>query len=55
MPDGPLKGAFIDPQAFKDAIRLYYEISGWDPEGKPPPGKLVEMGLEWLLDEEMAA
>ena len=51
MPDGPLKGESIDPQAFADAIRLYYEVSGWDQNGSPTRGKLVELNLEWLLDE----
>jgi aldehyde:ferredoxin oxidoreductase len=52
MPDGPLKDVSIDPQAFAEAIRLYYEVSGWDPNGKPTRGKLVELNLEWLLDED---
>lgn len=51
MPDGPLKGASIDPEAFADAVRLYYEVSGWDQNGRPTRGKLVELNLEWLLDE----
>jgi aldehyde:ferredoxin oxidoreductase len=51
MPDGPLKGESIDPEAFADAIRLYYEVSGWDQNGNPTRGKLVELNLEWLLDE----
>lgn len=51
MPDGPLKGESIDPEAFAEAVRLYYEVSGWDKNGKPTRGKLVELNLEWLLDE----
>lgn len=49
MPGGPLKGQYIDPQDFRDAIQLYYEMSGWDREGRPTKGKLVELGLEWLI------
>jgi aldehyde:ferredoxin oxidoreductase len=51
LPNGPLKGQLIDPDAFADAIRLYYEISGWDRNGRPTTGKLVDLNLEWLLDE----
>jgi aldehyde:ferredoxin oxidoreductase len=51
MPSGPLKGQYIDPVEFQEAIDLYYELSGWDKEGKPTRGKLVELNLEGLLDE----
>ncbi len=51
MPSGPLKGQFIDPAAFRKAIDLYYEMSGWDSQGRPIRGKLVELNLEWLVDE----
>ena len=51
MPSGPIKGQYIDPDEFQEAINLYYEISGWDKEGKPTRGKLVDMNLEWLIDE----
>jgi len=50
MPEGPLKGQAIDPKEFRDAIDLYYEMSGWDQEGRPKRGKLVELNLEWLID-----
>lgn len=46
---GPYKGECIDPVAFRDAVHLYYEMSGWDDQGKPTRGKLVDMGLEWLI------
>ncbi len=51
MPDGPLKGVAIDREEFRAAIDLYYEMSGWDPNGKPTRGKLVDLNLEWLIDE----
>jgi aldehyde:ferredoxin oxidoreductase len=50
MPTGPLKGQHIDPKEFQDAIDLYYELSGWDKEGKPTRGKLVDLDLEWLIE-----
>ena len=50
MPSGPLKGQRIDPEEFQTAINLYYELSGWDKDGKPTPGKLVDLNLDWLID-----
>lgn len=50
MPAGPLKGQRIDPKEFQDAIELYYELSGWDNEGKPTRGKLVDLDLGWLIE-----
>jgi aldehyde:ferredoxin oxidoreductase len=46
---GPYKGETIDPVAFRDAVHLYYEVSGWDDQGKPTPGKLVDLGLDRLI------
>jgi aldehyde:ferredoxin oxidoreductase len=54
MPGGPLKGQHIDPQEFRDAIDLYYELSGWDKNGRPTRGKLVDLNLEWLVDTEIS-
>jgi aldehyde:ferredoxin oxidoreductase len=51
MPKGPLAGQHIDRQAFQQAIRLYYELSGWDEQGKPTLGKLIDLNLEWLAEE----
>jgi aldehyde:ferredoxin oxidoreductase len=47
---GPLKGQRIDQKEFRDAIDLYYELSGWDKEGNPTPGKLVDLDLGWLIE-----
>jgi len=50
LPDGPSQGRHVDPDDF-DAMRTaYYEMMGWDPAtGNPTPGKLRELGLEWVL------
>lgn len=46
--DGPLKGVRIDPDTFARALRLYYQMEGWDPEtGWPTFAKLAELGIEW--------
>jgi aldehyde:ferredoxin oxidoreductase len=49
LPEGPLKGARIDPESFQKAVQLYYQIKGWDAQGRPTPGKLVDLGLDWLI------
>ncbi|MDM8556219.1 aldehyde ferredoxin oxidoreductase family protein [Desulfococcaceae bacterium HSG7] len=53
MPSGPLKGQRIDPKEFRDAIDMYYELSGWDKNGKPTQGKLVDLNLEWLIENDV--
>ena len=50
MPAGPLKGKRIDPQEFQEALKLYYEVSDWDKDGQPTPGKLIDLNLEWLIE-----
>jgi len=46
--DGPLQGVRIDPETFQRALRLYYQMEGWDPEtGWPTFAKLAELGIEW--------
>lgn len=48
--NGPLQGEKMDPAQFDDARRLFYELSGWDPQtGAPTRARLIELGLEWLL------
>jgi len=51
MPGGPLEGHYIEPDAFRKAIDLFYEVSGWDKGGRPKRGKLIELNLEWLIDQ----
>ncbi|MBN2438867.1 MAG: aldehyde ferredoxin oxidoreductase, partial [Deltaproteobacteria bacterium] len=51
MPGGPLQGRKIDEREFRRAVGLFYELSGWDPQGRPTFGKLVELNLEWLQSE----
>ena len=46
--DGPLAGVRVDPETFQRALRLYYQVEGWDPEsGWPTFAKLTELGIEW--------
>lgn len=48
--DGPLAGQnALDPDAFAKAVRMYYGMSGWDPDsGLPTIGKMAELGLDEL-------
>lgn len=50
MPGGPLKGRRIEPEEMQEAISLYYDMSGWDPQGRPKRSKLVELNLGWLVE-----
>ncbi len=45
---GPLQGVAPDPEAFHRARDTYYDIMGW-PQGRPSPGKLAELGIDWVV------
>ena len=51
--DGPLDGKFaINKENFQKALRMRYQLMGWNPDtGIPTPAKLIELGLDWLVDE----
>jgi aldehyde:ferredoxin oxidoreductase len=45
---GPLQGIRVDPDDFARAVRLYYQMEGWDADtGWPTFAKLAELGIEW--------
>ena len=50
---GPLDGqGAIDKADFQKALKLRYQLMGWDPDnGIPSPAKLIELGLDWLINE----
>ncbi len=51
IPDGPSKGAHVKRDIFPSMLDHYYGIMGWDlATGNPLPAKLMELGLEWILD-----
>jgi aldehyde:ferredoxin oxidoreductase len=54
MPSGALQGRAIDRDELEEAIKLYYQMSGWDQQGRPQKAKLVELDLKWLIAEESA-
>jgi aldehyde:ferredoxin oxidoreductase len=51
-PNGPQAGSRIfSEEEFKAALEKYYAIIGCSPlTGRPSPGKLLEMNLEWVED-----
>jgi len=45
---GLLKGRKLDRKEFERSLDLYYDMHGWDRNGIPTSGKLVELGLGWV-------
>jgi aldehyde:ferredoxin oxidoreductase len=51
LPSGPTKGRSMESQQFQKALSTYYGMLGCDAQsGIPLPGRLMELGLEWVLD-----
>lgn len=50
---GPLDGqGAINKEDFEKALKLRYELMCWNPDsGVPTPVKLIELNLDWLIDE----
>ncbi|MDP3488410.1 MAG: aldehyde ferredoxin oxidoreductase family protein [Bacillota bacterium] len=46
---GPLVGKALSREQFDAALQDYYGIMGWDDQGRPLPGTLKALGLEWTL------
>lgn len=42
-------GGKLDKEGFEKAVKLFYEMAGWDSEGKPSRAKLYELGLGWIV------
>lgn len=52
VPEGPLKGerAFRDWEDFREALREYYRVRGYDAVlGVPTPETLRRLGLDWCI------
>jgi aldehyde:ferredoxin oxidoreductase len=47
---GPTDGVAVPESQFEEAKALYYAMAGWDEEGHPRQGKLLELDLGWLLE-----
>ncbi|NPV74619.1 MAG: aldehyde ferredoxin oxidoreductase family protein [Pelotomaculum sp.] len=50
---GPVDGKpGLDREKFKEAVRLFYEMAGWDGDtGRPLAAKLYELDLDWLVEK----
>ena len=46
---GAFEGTAIPRDAFERAIRLYYQMRGWDDEGRPTPATLHRLDLGWVI------
>jgi len=51
MEFGARRGEKLDREGFQRAVKLFYEMAGWDSEGKPTKAKLYELGLGWVANE----
>ncbi|NLV73017.1 MAG: aldehyde ferredoxin oxidoreductase family protein [Actinobacteria bacterium] len=47
--DGPSAGKAIGEEAFREALREYYRLRGWDETGRPTEEKLAELGVDVRL------
>lgn len=47
---GPTDGVAVPESQLEEAKALYYAMAGWDEEGHPRRGKLLELDLGWLLE-----
>lgn len=45
LQNGSLKGKALDRQEVDRALKLYYQMAGWDGQGVPTEAKLAELGL----------
>lgn len=49
---GPTEGQKLTKADWSKAKGWYYDLAGWDPQtGNPRLGKLLELGLDWLIGE----
>jgi len=50
LQNGALKGEAINREEFERALKLYYQMAGWDEQGVPTRAKLAELGLLWAVE-----
>jgi aldehyde:ferredoxin oxidoreductase len=48
---GASDGVAVTAEEVDEAKRLYYQMAGWDGEGRPTRPKLEELGLGWVADD----
>ena len=45
LPEGPAKGHVMDEEKYTRMLREYYEVRGWDEDGRPTKERLEQLGL----------
>jgi len=50
LPSGAGKGRYMKRENAEKMLDEYYELRGWDSEGRPTEAKLKELGLEFILE-----
>lgn len=50
MEGGATDGVAITQEEFLAARKMYYQLAGWDEEGRPTEGRLRQLNLDWLVD-----
>lgn len=48
---GSTDGVAITREELEFALRTYYQMCGWDQEGRPTRAKLEELGIGWVADQ----
>ena len=48
---GPSDGVAVTTEEVEEAKTLYYQMAGWDEDGRPTRAKLEELALGWVADE----
>ncbi|MCD6420836.1 MAG: aldehyde ferredoxin oxidoreductase family protein [Thaumarchaeota archaeon] len=45
IPEGNTRGIKLDPEKFRELLRTYYRLRGWNEDGRPTREKLEALGL----------
>jgi aldehyde:ferredoxin oxidoreductase len=48
---GNLQDTAVDPVKLLEMQKLYYQMFGWDERGTPTRARLVELDIEWAMDD----
>jgi len=49
MPEGQAKGHVVSDEIYNTMLDEYYEVRGWDMNGRPTKGRLYELSLDNIL------
>jgi len=51
IPDGPAKGKILSLEKINTMLDEYYEARGWDKDGNPTEAVLVDLGLDYVVED----